>query len=534
MNLDMIRTRHRWLTLTILFFISVAFIFGIGSFVTGFGDFTGGTDGTAAEVNGEEISMSEYALERDGMRRQLGQGQELPQAAIDMINMRALNQLIDYKLLAQKAKEMGFVVTNEEFNNRIHSDPAFQVDGQFVGVERYTNFIEQGLRQNLADFENSYKQRMLAQKLARFIGETVVVTDEKLFNVYNIQNETANLYYIEFSASDFLDEEAPSDEEIEKYYQSNKANFKTDELRKIRYAILEPESFQNNVQVSDEELNAYYNAYPEEFLSEDGQTLSFEEAKENVGSNLKSQRAEVIRQEFLDTFEFSQNADKTIDQIVKEYSIETISESAPFAKSERTGDVPPQIVDRAYSSEQGSLIIMPIGTSIWVVELSEVSTPREKTLEEIKPEVIAAIKDQQSKNKAKKKANETFAKLRSVKKEDLETKAKELDVNLKETGPFTRIESVPEINLDEAKSQAFDMKGNSIVLNKVYENNDSFYVVIFKEKVSADPAEFELQKAQLEEQELQAQRNALLQAWIQNLRREADIVPNDNLFPAQG
>ena len=94
MNLDMIRTRHRWLTLTILFFISVAFIFGIGSFVTDFGSYTGGTQGSAAEVNGEEISMSEYALERDGMRRQLAQGQELPQAAIDMINMRALNQLI--------------------------------------------------------------------------------------------------------------------------------------------------------------------------------------------------------------------------------------------------------------------------------------------------------------------------------------------------------------------------------------------------------------------------------------------------------
>ena len=106
------------------------------------------------------------------MRRQFSQGQELPQSAIDIINMRALNQLIDYKLLAQKAKEMGFIITNEEFNNAIHSDPSFQIDGQFVGVERYTKFIEQGLKQNLTDFENYYKERLLAQKLARFIGET--------------------------------------------------------------------------------------------------------------------------------------------------------------------------------------------------------------------------------------------------------------------------------------------------------------------------------------------------------------------------
>ncbi|MEE8298036.1 MAG: SurA N-terminal domain-containing protein, partial [Thermodesulfobacteriota bacterium] len=65
MNLDMIRRRHRWLTLGVLFFISVAFIFGIGSFVTGFGTSTGAPSGSAAEVNGEEISMVQYALVRD-------------------------------------------------------------------------------------------------------------------------------------------------------------------------------------------------------------------------------------------------------------------------------------------------------------------------------------------------------------------------------------------------------------------------------------------------------------------------------------
>ena len=534
MNLDMIRKRHRWLTLFILFFISVAFIFGIGSFVTGFGDLAGGTDGTAAEVNGQEISMREYALERTNMRGQFSQGQELPQAAIDIINVRALNQLIDYKLLAQKAKQMGFEVTNEEFNNAIHSDPSFQIDGQFVGVERYTNFIEQRLNQNLTNFEDNYKQRMAAQKLARFIGETIFVTDEKLMATYDLQNESVNLSFIEFSSADFADDEVPSDEEIEKHYQSRKANFKTDELRKIRYIILEPENFENSLQVSDEELNAYYNAYPEEFQSEDGKTLPFEEVKDDVASNLKNQRAEVIRQEFLESFELSQNPETSIDQIAKENSIETISESAAFAASERTGDIPPLIVNKAFSTEKGSLSVVPVGTSLWVVELSEVSEPRDKTLQETKPDVIESIKNQKSSNKARQKANETLTKLKSAKKEEIADKAKELGLNLKETGPFTRMQRVPEIGIEEVKSEAFQIDDNSTVLGRVYENGNSFYVVIFKERTSADPTEFELQKAELQEQELQAERNALLQKWIQNLRRKAKIETNDDLFPAQG
>ena len=205
MNLDMIRRRHKWLTLSILFFISVAFIFGIGSFVTGFGEGLSSSGGSAAEINGEEISLSEYYRVRDNLRRQYGQqGEELPQAAIDFINMSALNQLIDLKLLAQKAEELGFRITDQELGESIRSNPAFQVDGQFVGAEGYQNFIEQGLNEDIVTFEKSYKQQLLAQKLLSFIDETIIVTDEKLLNMYNIQNEKVNLNYIEFSNKDFF------------------------------------------------------------------------------------------------------------------------------------------------------------------------------------------------------------------------------------------------------------------------------------------------------------------------------------------
>jgi len=535
MNLDMIRRRHKWLTLSILFFISVAFIFGIGSFVTGFGEGLSSSGGSAAEINGEEISLSEYYRVRDNLRRQYGQqGEELPQAAIDFINMSALNQLIDLKLLAQKAEELGFRITDQELGESIRSNPAFQVDGQFVGAEGYQNFIEQGLNEDIVTFEKSYKQQLLAQKLLSFIDETIIVTDEKLLNMYNIQNEKVNLNYIEFSNKDFLDAYTPTQEEIEKYYQGRKANFKTNELRQIRYIVLDPEIFENNIQISDEELEAYYNAYTEEFQSEDGKKLPFEEVKGDVESKLKSQKGEVVRQEFLESIELSENPEKSIDQIAKENSFESISESAPFSRSDRTGDIPPQIVDRAYTELQGKTNIVPVGTKIWVTEVSEISEPREKTLDETKPEIITALKNQKSNNQARKKANETLNKLKSAKKEEIAAKAKELGVQLDETGPFTRLERVPEINLEEIKSEVFEVDENSTVLGKVYQSNNNFYVVIFKERMSADPADFEQQKEELKEQELQSQRRDLMQKWLQNLRRGAEIVPNYNLFPVQG
>ena len=56
MSLELIRRKHKWLTRVVLFFVSIAFVFGIGSLVTGLGGFSSSGRGSAAEINGEEIS----------------------------------------------------------------------------------------------------------------------------------------------------------------------------------------------------------------------------------------------------------------------------------------------------------------------------------------------------------------------------------------------------------------------------------------------------------------------------------------------
>ena len=533
MDLDIIRKRHRWLTLIILVFISIAFIFGIGSFVTDFGSYGGRTTGSAAEVNGEEISLSEYYRVRENLRRQYGQQfDQLPDTALDFINMSALNQLIDLKLLAQKARELGFRISNEELAEAIRS--TFQSDGQFIGKANYERLIQEQLKEDVGTFEESFKQQMLAQKLLEFIDETIMVTDQKLLNLYNIQNEKINLNYIEFSSKDFSDPEAPTDEEIEKYYQAQKANFKTDEQRKIRYIILEPKTFENNIQISDEELRAYYNAYPEEFQSEEGETIPYEEAKSEVESKLKGQKAQVIQQDFLENFQSPESPGISIDQIAADTSTDSINESPLFSRSDPASDIPPQVVNRTFSELQGNTVLVPVGTSTWVVEVSEVSEPREKNLDEAKTDVVTALNNQKATTKARAKANQTLSKLKSTNKDEISSKAQELGVSLQETGAFTRTETVPKINLEQVKSQAFEIDEEGTVLSRVYQNNNNYYVIILKEKFSANPAEFELKKEELKEIELQTQRSDLMQKWIQNLRREAKIEVNDSLFPAQG
>ncbi len=534
MSLNFIRNRNSWFIRGILILIAVAFIIGIGYNLSDFGAITEVPNRTAAQVNGEDVGLVNFYLMRDSLKRQFGQGGEIPEEYLNQINIIALNQLINLKLLAQKAKSLGFRVTNEELDEAIKSDPNFQVDGKFVGAERYKQFIEEGLKQDVGEFENSYRERLLAEKFAGFLDETALITEENLMDVYKRQNEKINLYYIMFSGSDYADSYTPSEDEIKLYYQKHKGELKTTEMRQIRYFTLGPETFEKNVQVSNDEINSYYNAYPEEFKSEDGKQTPLAEARKDIESKLKAQKAEVLREQFMSRLDNPEGGGAGLDAIAQEFSIATISESKPISISDDATDIPPMITRQAFGIDKGKATIIPVGASIWVVEVKEIVPPRERTFEEAKKEAAESLKREKSVQTARKKAEESIKKLKGVKNENLPAQAKKLGLDLKETGYFSRTEKAPKIDSQMVSSEAFELDPKAGVPTRIYDDGDKFYIISVKDVNIAGPENFAAVKDDLMDQELQKQRSQVIQKMIQDLRLQAEIVPNSKLFPSQG
>ena len=538
MSLDLIRNKHSWFTKGVLIVIAVTFVLGIGYNLADWGAITNVRSQTAAEVNGEPISLISFNMYRDSIKRQLSpEGGELPAQYAAQINGIALSQLINLKLMSQKARDLGFNITDDELSEAIHSDPSFQSGGIFVGKEQYEQIIRKYFNQDVGEFENEYRDEILARKLSNFIEETAVVTDDELYNVFEKENEKVNLYYIPFSAEDFADKYSPTEEEISESYQKNKGQFTTPELRKIRYVTLGPENFGQNLSVTDEEIASYYEAYSEEFLSEEGKPLPFEDVKEEIKTSLKNSRGEALRQDFLAGLENPESEGKTIDTIAEEFSVKIsvkINESEPVSARESMNVVPPAIARQIFGMEKGKTAIIPVGTTLWVTEVGEITPPREKTLEEAREDIRLALKSEKSKQLAQNKANESLEKLKSVKSEKIKAEAEKLGLEVKETGYFSRMEMIPEINVNDLREEAFELDKESGVSNKIYTDSDHFYIVACKEKQDAKSDEFKLKKEELRELELAKQRSDIIQNWLQDMRRQAEIIPNSDLFPAQG
>ncbi len=534
MSLNFIRNRNSWFIRGILILIAVAFIIGIGRNLSNFGAITNVRNRSAAEVNGENVSLVNFYLMRDSLKSQFGQKGEIPQEYMSQINVIALNQLINLKLLAQEAKKLGFKVTNEELDNAIKSDPGFQVDGKFVGRDRYKQFIERAYKEDVGEFENSYRERLLAAKLAAFIDETAIITDENLFSVYEQENEKINLYYVRFPGKDFLASYAPGDGDIKQYYEKHKNEFKTAEKRKVRYFTLSPDVFEKSVKVSDDEIASYYNAYQDEFKSGDGKQLPLSDVRKDIESKLRAQKGEVIRQQLMSRMENPEGVNSGIDSLAKEYGAATIVQSEPFAANEIMAAIPPMITHQAFGMEKGKVAITPVGANIWVLEVIDVVPPREMSFEEAKAEAANSLKHEKSVQLAKKKAEESIKKLSGVKKENLPAEAKKLGLELKETGYFSKSERVPGINSQQLSAEAFELDAKSGVPNRIYTDGDTFYIISVEGTKNATREDFDGVKTALMEQELQKQRSQVIQKMIQDLRRQAEIIPNSRLFPSQG
>ena len=282
----------------------LAFTFVIGSGYVG-GISIGGrgpSGGIAVEVNGDKVSTAQFYNLRDSMLDRLRKSdQEISDELQEYVNFSVIDSLVNKKLLAQKADELGIRVSQEELSDAIRNDPGFQIDGAFVGFERYRDFISRGLNRTVKDFEDSYREDLLVAKLVSVVDSSVTASDEELLSIYRTREEKIDLHYVSFAAEDYLEGQGASEEEIARYYKENTDLFWEPEKRKARYVKLAPGDFAADAEVSDEEIEAYYRTYPEEFASE-GTPKPFDEVKPEIKKQLIEGKSQLLYDRFLGEF----------------------------------------------------------------------------------------------------------------------------------------------------------------------------------------------------------------------------------------
>ena len=317
MSISFFREKYQWLTKFILVAIVVSFIFSFGYF--GVSSLQSGVPtGTAAKVNGEKIPLIQFYNFRDNMYRQLRLGQdEITPDTKQFINVSTLQQLVETKLMAQKARQLGFYIPDEELSRSIINDPAFQFNGDFIGPEAYRNVIRRNLNIDVGEFEEMYREELLVRKFRELINSSIKINEEELYNIYKVENETLSLYYAEFKTEDFTKSTSVSSDEIKGHYEKNMEDYLTPEERQIKFTKISRDDFINEIHIGDDEVRSYYRSYGDEFKSDDGGLKNIEEVKSEIVNKLKTRMADKRFKDFALFISGKENLEP-VDKIAEE------------------------------------------------------------------------------------------------------------------------------------------------------------------------------------------------------------------------
>lgn len=546
--LNFFRTGKNWLTKLILGLLAITFAFGFGFSFTNFGGSGQGLpQGSIAQVNDEPLYLAEYNILKQSLYSRFSQAGAPEDYLQRFVSQRALDQLIEQKLLAQEALRLGFTVSDEELSESIETNPAFQFNGRFVGKDTYQSFIQNQLHQSVVVFEQRYREQLMVQRLFDFINLSAQKSDDEIANLYKIRNEKASLEFIEFSPDDVVSEYVPSEDEMSKYFAEHAGEFKTSELRKINYFVLDNDYFTNQVKVSEEELKAYYEAYKHEFAEEtesgkDGDSgaqgteevkiAAYEDVRDKISDIMAGKRVAKLRESLKNKLD-NMLGKKTLLQLAQENGVDSVKESVPFAAGDNLDEIPSRVIRTVYSLEDSAKIYVELKDGIWFIEISKIISPQVKPIEDVREEVVAGVNESRNTKVAENNANEAL-RMAVHDRIPLRKLAKSMNKELGETGFFTRIGKIGNINSDELRREAFNLSFEEPISPKVYQSDGSFYVASLREIQAVEENEYDQAKITLKDNEVGNLQNSLRTNLLRKLRSEAVINVDQTVFPRRG
>ena len=227
-----------------------------------------GSDSALAIVGARRIELPEL---QDAYRRQLAQvtrmfGSETPPTAEikKAVAGQALERLITNAVLENKVAELGLVVPDDALRQAVFDIPAFRGnDGKF---NRAT--FEQLLRSNnlteprfLALMRSDLGTRQLVEALRASAASPDVLT--KIVYEFSHEQRAANGVELPFAAAKNV--AAPTEAQLQRYYENNQPRYQSPEYRRIRAVILSPETLSSEIQISEDDIKAAYEARKAEF-----------------------------------------------------------------------------------------------------------------------------------------------------------------------------------------------------------------------------------------------------------------------------
>ena len=260
--LDGMRRHKGWLKWS-LGLVCLAFVF---LYVPEFVDqtaVTGAPTDVLVEVGDYEITVFEfrqvYLQQLQNYRLQTG-GEITEDVLRSLgIDRQILQQMIDEYAGLSEAERLGLEVSDAEVRKQILTLPAFEENGQFIGEARYRQLLQfQNPPLTTSQFEEDIRNSIVLERLQAAVTDWITVTEEEIVEEHRRRNERVQVEVVAVRADDYRDEVEATDEDIQLLYSQESLDYQVPEKRKLRFLLVDEAAIFDSVAPTDEEIEEYY------------------------------------------------------------------------------------------------------------------------------------------------------------------------------------------------------------------------------------------------------------------------------------
>ncbi len=426
---------HGWLAWLIVGLISIPFaLWGINSYLDG------ASSVSVASVNGADISLTQYKNAmgnyRDRLQQMLGDSVDINSMDQNILKSEVINGLVEQQVLTQVANESGMRISDKQVSSTILSVEAFQDENGRFSNAIYERQLLQS-RASPAAFEQQLRGDMIQGQLQKAIAGSAFITEKERSQIGQLQAQTRNIVYTIISADQFKKDISISNEEITDYYEENKENYKTDESVRIKYIDLSVEALAEKVEVNDDALREYFQTNQDQYsidehrvaqhilvvLTPDADSEAVEKAKKSAGKLLELVKSGV---DFDDIPQKHANLLNVQDEVGTTGAI-------PKGKMDAEFD------EAMFSMDVGDFSEVIRGKAgLHIIKLLEIQNAKTSSFDESKEAVEAEYRKEQAGVKYFEVADE-LQNIVFENPDSLEVASETLDLEIKQSSPFTRL-----------------------------------------------------------------------------------------------
>jgi peptidyl-prolyl cis-trans isomerase D len=215
-----------------------------------------GADQVVAEIGKSAVTVGEVQQQ---LRNAL-QNRRLPPEFASTYIPQLVDQAIADRAVAYEAQQLGFRISDHDLASTIRSFP-------FGGLpaDQYQQYVEQNFGTTVPAFEDNVRLKTYQDAIQLIVQEGSLVTPAEAQAEYQSRDEKIKLDYIGLSPAKVTADLKPTAEQLAAYFAKNRGFFNVPETRTLQLIVADQAKVAETIQLTDAQVLDYYNAHKDDY-----------------------------------------------------------------------------------------------------------------------------------------------------------------------------------------------------------------------------------------------------------------------------